>query len=177
MLYNDCFSGVFDCKVRDGQPEKYRESAERLRRISTGNEYSYIFENIANLCEVLAVKYDLGVRTRKAYTEGKKDDLARLLSDYDGLILKIERFYESFEKQWMHENKPFGFEVQDVRIGGLIMRIRHCAKRIGAYLNGETDRIEELEAPVLNFYGENDTTANEAVVFNNWAKTFTVNNV
>lgn len=177
MLYNDCFSGVFDCKVRDGQPEKYRESAERLRKISKGNEYSYIFENIANLCEVLAVKYDLGVRTRKAYIEGKKDELAKLLSDYDGLVLKIERFYESFEKQWMLENKPFGFEVQDVRIGGLIMRIRHCAKRIGAYLNGETDRIEELEAPVLNFYGGNDTTANEAVEFNIWAKTFTVNNV
>ena len=103
--------------------------------------------------------------------------MARLSSAYDDLVLKIQRFYDSFEKQWMIENKPIGFEVQDVRIGGLIMRIKHCKKRIDEYLNGKLTHIEELETPIFNFYGENDATGNEAVVFNNWSKTFTANNV
>ena len=177
MLYNDCFSGLFDCKVRDGQAKKYRDSAEELRKANVGSEYSYIFENIANLCDVLSVKYDLGVRTRKAYSEDNREEMARLSSAYDDLVLKIQRFYDSFEKQWMIENKPIGFEVQDVRIGGLIMRIKHCKKRIDEYLNGKLTHIEELETPIFNFYGENDATGNEAVVFNNWSKTFTANNV
>lgn len=177
MLYNDCFCGVLDCKVNEEQPIKYKESAELLKKYSQCNEYSYLFENAVNLCEVLALKYDLGVMTRKAYISSNKEQLTRLLDVYEELIIKIEKFYKSFERQWMIENKPFGFEVQDVRIGGLIMRIKHCKSVIEKYLNGEISKIEELEMPVMNFYGESDATGNLPIAFNNWSKNFTVNNV
>ena len=52
----------------------------------------------------------------------------------------------------MHENKSFGFEVQDYRIGGLIMRIQHLIKRLKDFSTGKVDKIAELDEVVLNPY-------------------------
>ena len=50
---------------------------------------------------------------------------------------------------WEKENKPFGWEIQDVRIGGLIRRIKTCGERIEKYLAGEITTIEELDNELL----------------------------
>ena len=49
----------------------------------------------------------------------------------------------------MTEKKPFGFEVQDIRLGGVIQRLKHCKKTIEKYLAGEIDKIDELEQEIL----------------------------
>lgn len=51
----------------------------------------------------------------------------------------------------MAENKPFGFEVQDIRIAGAVTRARSAAKRVKAYLDGELKALEELEEERLYF--------------------------
>lgn len=48
------------------------------------------------------------------------------------------------------ENKPHGFDVQDIRLGGVIQRVKSCMERLQQYINGAIDVIEELEEPVLN---------------------------
>ena len=50
---------------------------------------------------------------------------------------------------WLTDNKPFGFDVQDIRVGGLIQRIKACKKRISEWLGGEIDIIDELEAELV----------------------------
>ena len=50
----------------------------------------------------------------------------------------------------MHENKPQGFDVVDLRIGGQRQRLLHCGDRLLVYAEGRLDRIEELEEPVLD---------------------------
>ena len=86
----------------------------------------------------------------------------------------MEHFYEVYREQWLAENKPFGFEVQDLRLGGLCKRIRHCGERLQAYLDGALDRIEELEAPVLDVRGV-ENMAGEALEFNSWSQSVTAN--
>ena len=54
----------------------------------------------------------------------------------------------------MKENKPFGFEVQDYRIGGLIKRVEHCEKMIMDYVNGKSENIALLDEKCLDFYPE-----------------------
>ena len=49
----------------------------------------------------------------------------------------------------MKENKPFGFDVQDLRLGGLLQRLRACRTLIIEYLSGKRTSIEELEADIL----------------------------
>ena len=53
-------------------------------------------------------------------------ELVKLIAnrDYKKAIHRPEVFYEAFKSQWHHiYNKGFGFEVQALRIGGLIRRL------------------------------------------------------
>lgn len=57
----------------------------------------------------------------------------------------------------MTYNKPFGWEVFDVRYGGLLMRFDSTKATLQAYLAGELACIEELEQPALRLDGTADT--------------------
>ena len=69
MLYNDCLQGLLDCTVNEGDAEKYAGIATLLNRVSKNEEWGYLFKTQEKLAKLLAVKYDLGVKTRKAYAE------------------------------------------------------------------------------------------------------------
>ena len=49
----------------------------------------------------------------------------------------------------MKENKVFGLDTVDIRMGGLLQRIKRAESRIEAYLAGQLDRIDELEVEIL----------------------------
>ncbi len=159
MLYADCFNDFLDYTVKPGGAKTYSSYAEQLHTIAKKNfDLGYLFESAARLCDVLAVKYELGLRTRVAYEAGDKENL-RMLADneYAALPNLIEAFADSFEQQWMRENKPHGFDIQDMRLGGLIRRVQSCRRRILDYVNGRMDKIEELEEALLPF-GEKETS-------------------
>ena len=58
-------------------------------------------------------------------------------------------FSRTMGKQWFKENRPFGWEVLDIRLGGVKARLESAAQRVTDYLQGRTARIEELEEPRL----------------------------
>ena len=71
----------------------------------------------------------------------------------------------------MKENKGFGFEVIDARIGALINRTETVAYVLEEYIEGRIETIYELEDERLDFfYGEP-----QQVFYNDWATTYTVN--
>lgn len=66
------------------------------------------------------------------------------------LSCRLDDFYSAFKTLWYKENKSFGFEVQDARIGGVMNRVRSCRERIEEYLLSGTE-IEELETELLPY--------------------------
>ncbi len=174
MLYNDCLLGQLDSTVRDGDAEKYAECAEKLKRLEENPEYGYVFKTLGRLCRVLSVKFDIGVRTRKAYESGEKSALESLISDYERLIVLIDEFYNAFKEQWEKENKPNGFEVQDIRIGGLRLRVQHCKERIENFVSGKISAIEELEEAILDFGGNEKNYSRSPMCFNGWGMSSSV---
>ena len=90
------------------------------------------------------------------YKSKKEQSLKELIESYHELSKRLRAFYETFREQWFHENKPFGFEVQDIRIGGLITRVEHCTFRLIQYMNKETEKIDELEESLLDYSGEGE---------------------
>lgn len=168
-LYNDCFMGIFDPTVEPEDSKMYLSYARRLNNAAkrTG-EFSYLFKTAADLCSLMALKFDIGVRTREVYKNGDKAELLRLIADYKKMIKRAETFYNTFKTQWFKENKPHGFDVQDIRLGGLIMRMKSCMDRLYRLYNGEITVIPELEEEILDIY----PTKRE---FNNWARSSTAN--
>lgn len=150
LLYCDPFMGQFDNRVKSGDAAGYADCAARLAVYADHAEYGYLFRSLRALCAFLSVKADLGIRTRAAYLSGDKKAAKALSTDYDAALERLDAFYAAYEQQWMHENKPQGFDVVDLRIGGQRQRLLHCRDRLLAYAEGRLDRIEELEAPVLD---------------------------
>ncbi len=147
QLYNDCLMGIFDeGGVCQGDGKHYADVAVQLRAAKdNAGEYTYLFDTIIAFCDVLEIKAEIGIRTRKAYKTGNESELRRIVEDYSEMIDRTEMFYHVFRKQWYKENKPFGFEVQDIRLGGLIMRMKNCCNTLEEYLAGEISTIPELE--------------------------------
>lgn len=157
MLYSDCFNDYLDYTVTEGAGEKYKEYAKALHETARKSlKYRYVFDTAAKLCEVLEIKYELGLRTRKAYEAGDKTELKRLAeNEYTEVKKRLSVFIRAFEKQWMRDNKPHGFDVQEMRLGALLYRIDSCRRRILSYANGKIDRIEELDEKLLPYKKKN----------------------
>lgn len=151
MLYGDCFLGKFDSTVTGTEGKVFAEYAEKLSEAKNRSKhYAYVFESYEKLCRVLAIKYELGYRTRVLYQAGDKVGLSQVISDYERTIANVESFYTAFQKMWLKTNKPHGFDVHDIRIGGLLQRLKSGKKRLELYLQGEIDKIEELEEKLIN---------------------------
>ncbi len=152
MFYNDLLLGFCDKTVKDGVEDLYKQYAEELKPLTKHPKFGYVFDVQQKLCEVLAIKYALGVKLRTAYKAGDKKALKKHVSLIKPLIKKVELFYNALEKQWFTENKPHGFEVQDARIGGVIKRLEHSYERLNAYLKGAIKNLPELEEEILPPY-------------------------
>lgn len=155
MLYTDPLCGIFDSLVQEGvAPEYYERIAQELMQGESNEEWGYLFKSMRTLSEVLAIKFDLGVITRNAYQKGDRAQLKYIASEvYPQLLKKLNAFYDAFEAAWIKERKSLGFEVQDIRIGGLKQRIERCKRILERYLDGKMDSIEELEQEILDPLG------------------------
>jgi hypothetical protein len=168
MLYSDPFVGFLDSTVKLGEGKKYTEYSAQLKAVAKKTrKYGYLFNNMATLCDILADKYELGVKTRAAYQSGDKAELCRLAKEeYTRTESNLRAFMKGFEKQWMKENKPFGFEVQHQRLGGQLVRIGACKARLLDYVNGKIDSIPELDEKILTFRKDC-----ESIYYNDHART------
>ena len=153
LFYNDCFVGKYNTATEKGYEKNYRVYAKRLADCAKreGN-FQYLFAARKAYCEVMELKYNLGNNTREAYAQGK-DEMLCMIRTYKTLLRRLRKFYKLFRAQWCVDNKPIGFEIQDVRIGGMICRISDCIDRMNDYVNGKTLSIPELETEYLDVFG------------------------
>ena len=170
-LYGDPFNAWLECKVKDGVREEYAEHAETLYAYATESKnYGYLFETLGALCDVLSVKYGLGIRTREAYAQKDVKALKAIIQEYELTQSKLEVFYRKFRALWYKENNPTGFDVQDLRLGGLKQRMSSCKERLEAYLADEIKNIPELEEKMLDCWPQE-----EIVGCSLWLRNVTMN--
>ena len=68
-----------------------------------------------------------------------------------------------------------GFDVQDIRLGGLAARVKSCMERLQALYDGSITVIEELEEMPLDIYGNGEEYGHVPIVYNSWGQTVTAN--
>ena len=172
MLYSDPFFGFFDNTVTGREGNAFAQMAENLSMCKAKQgKFGYIFDSMEHFARLVAVKYELGYLTRKHYAEGNKAELSNLLESYDKVIQLAEIYLDKLEKMWHIDNKPNGIEVHQIRIGGMIERVKRCRKRLDDYLCGRLERIEELEENLV----ETKESREGLPSWNSYQKSVTVN--
>ncbi|MBE7100169.1 MAG: beta-N-acetylhexosaminidase [Clostridiales bacterium] len=153
MLYNDFFVGTFDCTVKLGDGLVYKGYAKRLKPYRKHKDFGYIFDLAYQLCSVMDIKYELGVKTRNAYLSNDKKTLKSLaLNEYTLIQKRLNRLFDAVARLWETENKTTGAEIEDIKLGGIIQRAEHCKKLLLTYVKTGKE-IPELSEKMLDFYG------------------------
>ena len=153
LLYNDPLLGLLDRQIAPMDTGAYyRFLSQRMQGIESGKaEFAPAFEVIRLLTSLLENKADFGVRLKAAYDEKNLAALAALYSETEAVIEKIHALRKAHRAAWMKYNKSFGWEVHDIRYGGLVMRFDTVREILHDYLSGNIEKIDELEQPRLRF--------------------------
>lgn len=153
LLYNDPLMGLFDRHTTSRFPAFYAECANELSALALRDSaFSYLFDVQAKLCRALELKSTLGAELKAAYDGNDRIRLKQLAEQTIPEVRhRIEDFRKAFRTAWLKESRPAGFDVQDLRIGGLLQRLDTAAETVGDYLGGRIERIEELECERLFF--------------------------
>ncbi|MGT2950944.1 beta-N-acetylhexosaminidase [Streptococcus cuniculi] len=170
VFYQDILCPLLDQHILAEDAEHFLQSASQLATIAqTAGNFAYLFETQALLNRILAVKTCLPKDIRKAYEKG---DTASLLAYAEKDLVQLEaalvEFIDCFSRQWLRENKVFGLDTVDIRMGGLLQRVRRAKERLTLYAKGELASLPELEEallPFTDFYAGKSPTATTA---NQW---------
>ena len=178
LLFEDLFYGVADKADSKIYTKYFKKNKEILKNLSNKkSNYSYIFDELYKLCAVLEQKNDLRIDLLNAY---KNKDIKALESLYKEklpvLIVSLRSFSKSVEKCWGIEKKPFGFEVQTIRLSGLIARLIYIKNKVKKFVLGKIKRIEELDEINLSPLPRDDEY-NGASLFNNYEMNVTYGNI
>lgn len=175
LLYNDPFMGIMDSTLDGTEGESYGICAKKLDEVPLDHPWAYLFETQKALSEVLAIKANLGTRTRSAYYAKDHAALKKVIDEYEAVEEKLEVFYCAYRRQWYRENKGQGFEIQDARLGGLKHRIRHCREMLIDYEAGQLTRIDELEEKLLDVEGNGENFGKKHLTYGYWNKIVSAN--
>lgn len=168
LLYQDALLGIFDWHLKEKDASGYyRTLAEDLKNSAVVcQNHKKFFEYYHCLAEILAQKSELGVCIKSAYDT---HDLSTLESVYEDVIPfiteKMWKLKELREDLWMNDAKPFGYELIDLRFGGVITRLESCRRRLHKYVEGKISRLEELETKRFPYFAEG-----EPAIENHWQR-------
>lgn len=155
LLWQDPLLGIFDQHIErlKGVDSFYKSVYEVIKNnIPSNPQWDFIFEVPMRLSDVLSIKATIGLKLRQAYEVDNQEELQSIIETLlPDLKVKIGLLRVAHRKQWYRTYKSFGWEVLDIRYGGLLARIDSTTDRVKDYLDGHIDRIEELEHERLPF--------------------------
>lgn len=160
LFYNDPFLGLRDCLCSENDAKYYEKLEEEIHKVTGKGSFEALFNVYEKLAAVLKIKATFGMRIKDAYVKKDIKKFKEIINDCDILAAKIKEFHKAHQERWFKENKPHGFDIQDIRIGGLLQRIESCKERMMLFVNGEIREIPELE----------EVQTDRIIQFNHWSR-------
>lgn len=148
LLWSDPMLGLFDYHLyqspMSGHYAKMREKFQAYK--DKGDTFSTRYEFFELLFDVLSSKCYIAENLKKAYMENDYAFLTKAAKElFPALKEKVEALRKYHRKLWLEVCKPFGYEVLDIRYGGLVVRCESSIDRLTSYLEGRLHTIEELD--------------------------------
>lgn len=161
LLYNDPMLGMVD-KHLEGMDlaAYYRHVSAQLAPLANKmGMFSDACLVILRLSELLEHKADFSMRLREAYLSRDYETLEKLNAECKVIIERIQALRKAHRDAWLQDNKALGWEVHDIRYGGLLSRFDTVQFQLDMYLDGFYDCLEELEEEPLRLDGKLEENA------------------
>jgi hypothetical protein len=155
LLYQDVLTGLYDKNIEGlKMDEHYDTLMNKLEDIKErSDEWKLLFEFYYNLARVLSVKAEMGIRLKKSYDNDDRESIEKIVDELAQLQDKVEKLRQAHRSLWFSMYKPFGWEVVDIRYGGVLSRLDSAKYRLNEYLKGHVEQLLELEEERLYFEG------------------------
>lgn len=158
LLYQDVLLGLMD-KHLEGEaeqqlPKHYVLLEQRWRacKEKSSGVYHLLFAFYEQLSHVLAVKGTIGLHITRLYQANEKEALRDIaLQELPKIRNSVDELRRIHRRLWMATNKPIGWEVLDIRYGGILSRLSTASDRLLDYVDGAAAVLEELEIERLLF--------------------------
>lgn len=129
IIYDDLLHGIYLNNFEKEELEKEIKFLESLKNI---NDKEYLAVK-----GILINKLKLRIKLVERYNN--KESFLDLILDIDLLIKYYKKYLECFTNRWLKNYRPNGLEIHEIRIGGIIQRLRGIKSRIK-----NNDKLEEL---------------------------------
>ncbi|NWQ39637.1 beta-N-acetylhexosaminidase [Bacillus sp. EB106-08-02-XG196] len=155
LLYQDILIGLYDenCKGLS-LGEHYEKLVSKIEKAKHNNpKWESLFDFYEQLARVLSVKAEIGIKIKEVYEKKDYEQMRSILLELDWIQTNVDQLRQKHRKVWFESYKPFGWEIIDIRYGGVITRIDSVKYRIQEWLEGRVSAIEELEVERLRHDG------------------------
>lgn len=155
LLYQDVLTGLYDKNIAGlDLNEHYKELFEKMEKIKErSDKWGTLFEFYRSLAQVLSKKAELGIHLKQAYDDEDKEKIKELIHTIETVHNDVDELRKNHRKLWFSMYKPFGWEVIDIRYGGVLSRLESSIYRLEQYLSGDLLSLPELEEERLKFEG------------------------
>ncbi len=152
LFWQDIMEGLYDTHLFEKKmSDHYKNVAKLYEGKGTDEKWGYLYEYAYRVFDYLATKTKIAENLVPAYKAGNKAILKEiaevLLPELREKTLSVHKVHKA---AWFKNNKIIGWQNLDVRYYGVIGRCDTAKELITAYLNGEIDKLEELEEVRLN---------------------------
>jgi Glycosyl hydrolase family 20, catalytic domain. len=153
LLWQDVLLGLFDEDIRGLDMDRhYTDLIPKLKKAKEQNAGAErLFGFYEKLAQVLRLKSEMGIRLKDAYDRRNRQRMGKLLEQIRQIREDVEELHSQHRTLWFSLYKPFGWEILELRYGGLEARLKTAEWRIRQWLDGEIEQLEELEEKRLPF--------------------------
>lgn len=146
MLYQDPLVQLFEADTAGFQMAEHFAALEgRYARYAQENpEYDLLFRSYAVLARALALKCAWHEQAGDAVRSGDREKAGALAAALPETIAAVSELRRIWLRLWESTNKPNGFEIIDVRLGGVCARLSTAREKMDDFAKGVTDTIPEL---------------------------------
>jgi RNAse (barnase) inhibitor barstar len=172
ILYEDPLLPLFEQDfVGLDLKEHYAELADRFRMHRRENQQlEQLWDFYYKYALALTIKCEWRDSAAACIRDRDRDRAKRLVEIARENVHALRSLRKAWETMWFSTNKPFGFEVIDLRMGGIIARFQSAEKRMNAFATGVIDDIPELSCEKLPYARTSD---GEIRYLNRWGKLVT----
>ena len=158
LLADDLLLGTMTPHTPENSGSYYASLAKRLSELATRQKACsrlFIWESV--LCETLSLKAPLGLAIQNSYRKNDIAGIRECINRIPVLVKQIQKLHQAYREYWNSYNKREGFELFDLRFGGMEKRCEVVQGILEDFAEGRTTTIPELEGERLPLSSTKDS--------------------